>query len=224
MEWWEIVLEWVYPRECVVCGRRGVFLCEKCRLSLRLAEQKCGECGKESKAGWTHKKCKKKWSLDGLSVIWDYEDEKMKKIVHEIKFEFNRELSRELVRKCEFKIGGKWDMVVPVPLFWQRKNWRGFNQAEILAEEMGKKLGLEVKRVLRRVRKTEQQAKIKNKRERTKNVRGVFEVREEEKGAVKGKRIVLVDDVFTSGATMRECGRVLKKAGVKKVWGVCLAG
>jgi len=55
-------------------------------------------------------------------------------------------------------------------------------------------------------------------------VRGVFEVKEEEKDLVKGKRIVLVDDVFTSGATMRECGRVLKKTGVKKVWGVCLAG
>ena len=222
--WWKGILDWMYPQECVICGKGEVFLCNRCRQNLRLGEQKCAECGKESKVGWTHKKCKKKWSLDGLSVIWDYEDEKVKKIIKEIKFEFNRELLRELVSGCEFEIGGKWDMVVPVPLFWQRENWRGFNQAEILAEEVGEKLGLEVKKVLKRVRKTEQQAKIKNKRERLKNVRGVFKVREEEKGLVKGKRIVLVDDVFTSGATMREVTRVLKKAGIKSVWGVCLAG
>ncbi len=222
--WWKSFLDWMYPRECVICGKEGVFLCDRCRQSLRLGEQRCGECGKESESGWTHKKCKKKWSLDGLSVIWDYEDEKMKKIIKEIKFEFNRELLREAVKGCEFEIGGKWDFLVPIPLFWQKKNWRGFNQAEILAEEVGEKLGLKVKKILRRVRKTEQQAKIKGKKERLKNVRGVFEVRGEERKLLKGKRILLVDDVFTSGATMKEAGRILKKAGVESVWGVCLAG
>lgn len=220
----EKILEWVYPRECVICGKVELFLCNGCRLSLRLAEQRCGECGEESKAGWTHKKCRKEWALDGLNVIWDYEDEKVKKIIKEIKFGFNRELLRELTGKCKFEIGGKWDMVVPVPLFWQRKNWRGFNQAEILAEEIGEKLGLKVVNGLRRVRKTEQQAKIKSKKERTKNVRGVFEVREGEEEMMKEKKILLVDDVFTSGATMKEAGKILKKIGVEKVWGVCLAG
>lgn len=222
MDWWGGFLEMIYPCECVLCGKSGVFLCDKCRQGLRLAEQRCGECGKESKSGWTHEKCKKKWGLDGLSVVWDYEDEKVKKIIHEVKFGFNRDLLRELVRGCEFNVGGKWDFLVPVPLFWQRKNWRGFNQADILAEEVGKSLGLEVKDVLRRKRKTEQQAKIKSKKERMKNVRGVFEVKGEED--LKGKKVLIVDDVFTSGATMKECVRVLKKNGVKKVWGVCLAG
>ena len=222
--WWKGVLDWMYPQECVICGKEEVFLCDKCRQSLRLGEQRCAECGKESEAGWTHKKCKKRWGLDGLSVIWDYEDEKVKKIIREIKFEFNRELLRELVKGCEFEIGGKWDYLVPIPLFWQRENWRGFNQAEILAEEVGEKLDLEIKKVLRRVKKTEQQAKIKNKKERLKNVRGVFEVREEKKDVLKGKKILLIDDVFTSGSTMREVTRVLKKAGIKSVWGVCLAG
>jgi len=222
MEWWNIFLELVYPCECVICGKEKVFLCEVCRQSLRLVDQKCGECGEESEGGWTHKECRKKLSLDGLSVIWDYEDEKVRKIIKEIKFEFNRELLRELVRGCDFKIEGKWDFLVPVPLFWQRKNWRGFNQAEILAEEVGEKLDLEVKDVLRRSKKTEQQAKIKGKINRIKNVKGVFEIKEGMD--LKGKKVLLVDDVFTSGATMKEVGKKLKKAGVKKVWGVCLAG
>lgn len=81
----------------------------------------------------------------------------------------------------------------------------------------------ETKNVLKRKRKTKQQALILDKKLREKNVRGAFEVRSEWKKKLKGKKILLVDDVFTSGADMRECTKVLKNAGVELVWGLVLA-
>lgn len=224
MGWWEKVLDWVYGKECIFCGKEGVWLCEKCRWSLRLADGRCPVCGKESKGGWRHKECEEKWEMDGLSVIWDYGEKKVKKLIWEMKYGFNRDLIREVVRGCSFELGGEWDGVVVIPLHWQRENWRGFNQARVIGEEMGEKLGLEVKEVLARKRKTKQQAGIRGRKERRKNVEGVFEVKEEEKKWLKRKRLLLVDDVFTSGATMREVTKVLKKVGVEKVWGVVLAG
>jgi len=224
MGWWEKVLDWVYGKECVGCGKEGVWLCDRCRLSLRLADDRCPVCGKESEGGWRHDGCEGKWEMDGLSVIWDYGEKRVKKVIWEMKYGFNRELIREVVKDCNFELGGEWDGVVAVPLHWQRENWRGFNQAGILAEEMAEKLGLKVREVLVRMKKTEQQAGIRGRKERRRNVEGVFEVKEGKRRWLKGKKLLLVDDVFTSGATMKEATKVLKKVGVERVWGVVLAG
>jgi predicted amidophosphoribosyltransferase len=82
---------------------------------------------------------------------------------------------------------------------------------------------LEVVNMLRRTRKTKQQALIVKREEREANVKGAFEVWDEIKEQTKGKKVLLIDDVFTSGADMRECTKVLKKAGVEMVWGLALA-
>lgn len=171
--------------------------------------------------GWVHDKCKKKLGMDGLIVIYDYQDETVKEAVEGIKFDFNRELVQELVRDFSFETGEKFDYLVPVPLYYYRENWRGFNQAEEVAKVVGSKLMVKVMRALKRVRKTKQQSQILDREEREKNVRGAFEANDNV--ALRGKKILLVDDVFTSGADMRECTKVLKKVGVEVVWGLALA-
>ncbi len=108
---------------------------------------------------------------------------------------------------------------MPVPLQRWRENWRGFNQAELIANRLGKE---RVVKGLIRTKATSQQARLTNRVERAENLRGAFEVNGAGR-ALAGKRVILVDDVFTSGVTMRECAKVLKKAGIKQVWGLVLA-
>lgn len=121
-------------------------------------------------------------------------------------------LAAEAARKG---LGERADAVVPVPLSRRREWQRGYNQAELLARVLAKRLGLKVSaRALVRARSTQAQACL-SPRERRRNLYGAFSVREPRR--VSGKRIALVDDVMTTGATCAECARVLKKAGAKQV-------
>lgn len=183
----------------------------------------CPMCGKESVMGWTHVQCRKEKGIDGLIVIYDYQDEVVKAAIDGIKFDFCKDLIKSLLRKFSFESGIKFDYLVPVPLHYYRQNWRGFNQAEEIAKVVGKKMNCPVMNVLKRNRMTKQQSMIKEVRDREKNIHGAFEVREEFLKNLSGKKVLLVDDVFTSGADMRECTKILKRAGVDVVWGLALA-
>ena len=187
-----------------------------------ITEQICPECGKGCPMGWTHPGCVKKNGMDGLIAIYDYQDNVIKGVIKEIKFGFNRDLIKRVLKNFKFETGEKFDYLVPVPLYFYRENWRGFNQAEEIAKVIGEKMAVGVLNILKRKRKTKQQSLILDRDEREKNVRGAFGIREEIKDQLKGKKILLVDDVFTSGADMRECTRVLKKAGAEVVWGLAL--
>lgn len=198
-------------------------LCNRCFRGLSIADQICPECGEESVMGWTHPRCAKDLGMDGLIVIYDYQDEKVKAIIDGIKFDFNKRLVKESLKKFKFETGESFDFLVPVPLHFYRENWRGFNQAEEIAKVVGEKMKIEVKNVLKRNRKTKQQSLILDRKLREKNVKGAFEINEKYLKSLKRIKVLLVDDVFTSGADMRECTKVLKKAGVEIVWGLALA-
>jgi ComF family protein len=102
---------------------------------------------------------------------------------------------------------------VPVPLHRRRLRWRQFNQAREIARPLGTALGLPVAGLLRRIRPTMTQTRL-NRRQRQRNLKGAFEA----VGALEGlEGVVLVDDVFTTGSTVNECSRVLRRAGVQKV-------
>lgn len=113
-----------------------------------------------------------------------------------------------------------FDLIVPVPLHWRRRWDRGFNQSELLAAHVARRYGLRVVPALRRVRATASQAGLTSSRRRS-NVSGAFEVKR--KQAVEGRRILLVDDVLTTGATASACGTALKRAGARTVTLVTLA-
>ena len=113
---------------------------------------------------------------------------------------------------------GEWDGLVPVPLYWARRWRRGFNQAEVLARAVGRRHGLPVlPRALRRVRATPLQHG--DFAARRKNVRDAFAARQE----VAGRRLLLVDDVFTTGATADACAATLLRAGAADVGVLTLA-
>jgi len=108
----------------------------------------------------------------------------------------------------------QYDLMIPVPLHPRRQRERGFNQAALLAKEVGKDCGLRVDhRLLRRIRATEAQSG--GRREREENVKGAFRVARPDQ--VEGRKLVLIDDVLTTGATAHECAKTLLAAGAAEV-------
>ena len=116
---------------------------------------------------------------------------------------------------------GSIDMVSCIPLSRKRMHDRGYNQAELLAKEISKKVGVEYLPTLKKIRHNTAQSTIKDSKQRAANVIGAYRVVDAEK--VKGKYILLVDDVVTTGSTVSECARILKKSGAKAVYCVTLA-
>jgi ComF family protein len=140
----------------------------------------------------------------------------LRSLIHLFKYSGMKPLARRLGEHlCRaLEDGASFDVVVPVPLHW-RKGWRrGFNQAELLAREVARRRGTSVLRALRRKRPTATQAGLTSAGRR-RNVAGAFLLRS---GAdVRGKRILLVDDVMTTGATANACANALKRGGAKSV-------
>ncbi len=214
----------------MVCGVLETHLCKRCERELDNAGQICPMCEEESVMGWTHKPCYKKLGMDGLITLFEYGDPGVRKVIDGIKYEFNQELAARLFKNTAVETGVKFDYLVPVPLYFYRQNWRGFNQAELIAKALQKQIGGEVANLLIRKKNTKQQALMKSREERIENVRNAFSIRTQKLQNSKtqdnedllGKKILLVDDVFTTGSNMKECCKVLKKAGVEIVWGFVL--
>ena len=114
----------------------------------------------------------------------------------------------------------QFDTIVPIPLHWRRRWQRGFNQSDLLAREIARRWGVPVKRAVRRAKASAPQSGL-TKAQRRANVHGVFVLRRG--SALKGARVLLVDDVFTTGATASACAKVLKRAGAARVTLVTLA-
>jgi len=150
-----------------------------------------------------------------------YEDE-LRKLIHLFKYgrvqtlsaPLGRLLARALPREQSF------DVIVPMPLHWRKRWQRGFNQAELLANEIGRRTHTPVRNALRRVRNTVSQAGLTSARRRE-NVSGAFQGKK--RRALDGQRVLLIDDVMTTGATAASCARALKRGGARQVTLLTLA-
>jgi len=233
-------LDFIFPKKCVNCGKFGQYFCLKCFSKIEYVENPvCPVCQRQAVGGKIHPKCQTKYTLDGLVVACRYRDP-VKIAIQKIKYKWVYDIEKVLVdllstQIYKFSIPQKV-ILVPVPLHKKRKNWRGFNQAEILAKDLSNKFKVQYSEILVRSRETKTQVGL-NRDERKENVKGAFELRQTNlvqgkpfdfaQGKiiteVSGKNIILVDDVYTSGATMAECAKVLKKSGAKSVWGMAVA-
>ena len=173
--------------------------------------------------------------LPGIISLFDYRDPLVKTLIWEIKFKANQELAKLaaallyehlLSELTEMKLfsGGRQVLIVPVPLAPGRLRERGFNQAERMAKEMEKLDGgrnFAVQNVAQRIKETTSQTKTQSRRDRQENMRGAFRVINEK--TVRGKNIVVLDDVATTGSTIDELARALKEAGASSVTGFTFA-
>jgi ComF family protein len=144
----------------------------------------------------------------------------LRDLIHLYKYGRIKTLARPLgnLLAAALPLDERFDLVVPAPLHWIRQWRRGFNQSDLLAREIARRTGIPLARLLTRVRHTPSQAGLSNTARRQ-NVTGAFRCRRATRGAglVAGKRILLIDDVMTTGSTGTACALALKRAGAQRV-------
>ncbi|HET6478244.1 MAG TPA: ComF family protein [Dehalococcoidales bacterium] len=218
-------LDFIFPPYCVGCGREGAFICPVCRQSLpRIIPPVCPRCGRPHSSGVFCPDCIR-WQadIDGIRSPFRFEGV-MREAIHQLKYQNLRALAAPLARMLqEYLIASPLDIdvLVPVPLHRKRLRERGYNQTSLLAKELGKLINTPVvDDVLVRQRHTPPQARTATIEERTHNIADAFACRG---NGLRGRRVLLLDDVATSGTTLDACATVLKANGVDSVWGLVMA-
>lgn len=223
------LLDLLFPKNCLECKRAGKYICSECLSKVVKAKLMCPICKRWSIDGKTHSFCSKKFSLDGHYSFYKYEGI-IRKAILALKYRFASSLAEEIVNILNIsglKIANA--IIVPVPLHKKRENWRGFNQSAVLGKMLAEKNNWEYKdNLVLRLENTMPQAKL-SKEERLRNISGKFAVNEDALNVIlsvaEGSRqtFVIFDDVWTTGATIGEIAKELKKAGAKEVWGMSVA-
>jgi len=218
----------LFPIKCVKCGQPGDFLCDKCRHGLTLKqEDECPVCRQPNKNGVVCVSCTGRSELNFLWVLCEY-DEIVKNIIWNIKYNFIEELVKAFDDKIIQYFAGKEKyenaLFVPVPLHQRRHLERGFNQSHIICQRLISMTGGKIDAdLLLRLKYTQAQAKLKAN-QRADNLKDAFGANTDALAFYpKGQLIILVDDVYTTGETMQQCARELKKEGFVNVGGLVLA-
>jgi competence protein ComFC len=212
MRFLDTILNVIFPVNCVSCGKRGFDLCVDCISDSPSAERES--------ANW-------------IFPLFDYRHISIKKSIWLLKYKGKKRLAGIFAEIMYDKIieelselsvirNFREPILIPIPLSRKRYRERGYNQTELICRELIKinnlRHGADLKlenNVLVKTKETEHQANIKDRRERLKNLSDSFSVKNED--TIKGKNIILIDDVTTTGATLSEAKKILKESGAKKV-------
>lgn len=202
----EIILNYVYPNLCGICGKRinyNSFTCEICTSILKYY--------KERKINSYNEK------IDYLLNLYEYKGI-IKKQLCQFKFNNQKHIGKffsKVLTKRILDLNLLFDIIIPVPISKKRYKERGYNQSKILANEIAKTLKRKCfSNILIKCKNNNKQSRLKID-ERKENVLGVYKVRNSKN--LRNKIVVLIDDIYTTGATINECARVLKLAGAKKI-------
>ncbi len=229
------MVDTLLPPQCVSCNEivEDAGLCPSCWGQMNfISRPYCDvtgipfETGFEVKAGSSLPLVKEQnLYYDKARAVFVYDDASRKLILafkHGDQTHYAKTFTHWLCR-YERDIIAPADFICPVPLHWTRLVRRKFNQSQLLAENLANKFGmLCIPDLLERTKATKPQGKFKRK-QRRQNVKGVFTVPEKYKSGVAGKTILIIDDVLTTGATVNECAKVLKKSGAAQVYILTLA-
>jgi len=233
----ENILDLLFPIECLGCGKEKVWLCEDCLANIPInINFKCPVCQSYTKVGEVCPACQGKINLDGIFIASSYDNQLLRQAIHRFKYNYVTDLAIPLsailarflskIKKSglyivpNILINYQASLIIPVPLHKKRIRSRGFNQADLLADKVATCLEFKKANILSRRYQTQPQVNLK-RRSRLENLKGVFVCSDRE--IVKDKKIILIDDVATTGATLEEGARVLKQAGAREVWGLVLA-
>jgi ComF family protein len=204
-----LVLNLIYPPTCGICGKlNSNFLCKKCEKQLEL--QSKFEIEENQNINYY---------FEEHLYIFEYQGI-IRKIILDYKFNDKSYLYKTIVNfllKNEkfFKIVESYDTIIPVPISKKRKKERGYNQSELIAREIARNLPIEYNnRCIFKIKNIVEQSKL-NKEERQKNIQGVYELRNQK--LIQNKKILLIDDIYTTGSTVNECSKILGQAQPKKI-------
>lgn len=249
------VLDIIFPKKCLGCNKFSQtsewrttnalirtdggfdYVCKKCFREIEVKNTlECVGCKRKTKFGLTCVSCREDSPLDRIVIAADLSNHPIDKMLKAYKYKFITDMAlplaiimRKSVKKALKKGLNLFEdnpLLVPVPLHRKRLNWRGFNQAELLVKNISDAYHISYNAdVLKRVSNTKHQADAKSRQERLNNVKDNFAL--SDAGAVRGRTVVLIDDICTTGATLNECARVLKNppvgGGAKRVIGFVVA-
>ena len=233
IRWLSSCVDLLLPRTCIVCGRKLLpdekHLCLHCRMDLPLthfwkrthnpmADKFNLLIQKELEQGWDAGHCREERYAYACALFFYSTDAGYIRITRGLKYKgdipsgtyFGRMLGRQMATSTHFSDVG---IVIPVPLHWRRRWERGYNQAEVIAAEVARELGAELRcDILERVRSTMTQTKM-SVEDKSTNVRGAFKVKDRKclLQMTDGGHILLLDDVFTTGATLHACYLALRE-------------
>ncbi len=217
-------IDWLYPPACGGCGKQGAHWCLECTARVELIHPPvCNRCGRKVDSHRTCNTCRTITPQYSSIQSWAFYDGPVRSAIHRLKYKrdiaLGELLSRNLItllRKANWQI----ELISPVPLSIARQAERGYNQAALLSLPVA--LGLHIPyhpAALRKVRDTRSQVGL-SLHQRRENIEGAFWA---DPKSVEGKRVLVIDDVVTSGATLNECAGVLFAAGAAAVYGVTVA-
>lgn len=232
----QFIKDCLFPVFCLGCEKEGVWWCDDCvKKSFSGREFYCPVCHVKNLNGKNCPTCQAVSSLEAVAAFFNYQENRVvSELIKKFKYSLVADINQLLARIIKEFLGTIWQkgdlpnyrvLIVPVPLHNQRRRERGFNQADLIAQNIFEVLKKDHPNIrldntgLQRIKFTKQQARL-DRSERLENLKGVFGWRGQKS---IGQNVILVDDVFTSGATMQECARVLKLAGAQKVYGVVMA-
>lgn len=203
------ILDLIYPPVCGICGKLNQkYLCKKCQKVLENQSKFVIDENQDFNQNFNKHLYIFKYEGIIRSMILNYKfNEKSYLYITFVNFLLKNEKF--------FKILKSYDTIIPVPISSERKNERGYNQSELLAKELAKKLNIEcVKNCLIKNKNIIEQSKL-NKEERQKNIQGVYILKNKEK--LINKKLLLIDDIYTTGSTVNECCKILKQANPRKI-------
>lgn len=235
----KLFLDTIFPIFCLGCGKEGYHLCNDCLDSIKVNEYPiCPICGRRLIDLKPCSLCAKKTHLNGLMVANLDNNKLLRQAIYGYKYKFIKELSEPLtnllihhLRKSfvhqDFQQLSGFDdtIIIPVPLHSHRLNWRGFNQSQLMAENIVKQMIFsDGSTILLRQKNNQPQKNVPTKKERQTNIENAFAINLVSKdiNTIRGKTIILVDDICTSGSTLEECAKVLRQLKPKSIWGLVL--
>lgn len=211
----------IFPLKCIECGELGEIICDSCLYNSEvLITQYCIYCDKSSFNGYIHLECLKKQKYIPIQTISIFKYENLiRDVIKTSKYGSKRFMAlKKLAYEASYLLN-EWNfnfekyVCIPVPSSKNKYKYRGFNQAKIIADIISKKLNLTIDdSILTRERDTKAQFNL-NKKDRFINIKNAFKVNRD----IVGINILIIDDVITTGSTIREISKVLYAAGAKKV-------
>jgi len=215
----------IFPKYCLFCGQEGTDWCSTCQAKEILAWDKvCFKCHQTDVELGLCDQCRELYFFDGLICAASYEDKIISTLIQTYKYRFVKDLTLPLGRliaknlekellnsKAIFFSYFFKSVVMAVPLSKRRQNWRGFNQAEEIAKVVANYFKLSYDNNLKRLKHCQAQAKL-TEQERLTNITGSFSFT-----GTAPEKVILIDDVITTGATVNECAKVLRAAGAEEI-------
>ena len=232
---WELVLDGIFPRRCPLCGGIAVpvggYVCADCHeRRQRITEPRCGKCGKSlaSSGELFCTDCEESdFAYDRARAIWSY-DKQMRRSIQQFKYKGRQEYA-DYYGSQLIAVYGSWisqinpDVILPVPIHGSRRRKRGFNQAELLAERVS--LAMNIPLLTDYLVRPQATIALKDlgRQDRRESLKKAFAINRRSLGwKYQLTRVLLIDDIYTTGATVDACARVLKENGTREVYVLCL--